>query len=400
MNRRLFIITGDPSGDYHAANVVRALRALDDTVEVAAVGGNKLKEAGVALLEDQSQMGRVGLGSVWGAPYHYFLGRKILKFLKNFQPSVVLLIDYGVFNLWMARQLKKLGIPVCYFIPPQVWASRRGRIKKIQQNVDHVFCIFPFEEPLYQKEGIPVTFVGHPLIGKLPPPAYRQAFCQKHGLDSDKPVIGLFPGSRKMEIDYLLEPLLASVPKIKALEPDTQFVLAKADALKQDYFQNRFKNASVGLEGVSVTVVENENHALLSVADAVIVASGTVTLEAALYETPMVLIYKGHPLIYQIAIRLCYLPCIGLPNILTDMQNPIVPELWQDAVHPERISQAIRPFLNRESPEYQRAMAGFQSIRQTLGSKNAPEAVAEALYQVIGKSAVMAGPSSPEPAAG
>jgi lipid-A-disaccharide synthase len=384
--KRLFIITGDYSGDVHAANVVKALRQRQPDIEIAAVGGRNLQAQGVPLVSDQSQMGRMGLGVVLGGPYHYFLGKKVLKFLKDFHPDAVLLIDYGVFNLWMAKQLKRMGIKVLYFIPPQVWASRKGRLQKIKASVDHVFCIFPFEEPLYQAHGIPVTYVGHPLIGQLPPSADKVAFCQAHGLDPEKPIVGVFPGSRKMEIDYLLDAIVGSMAKIREAKSDVQFVLAKAASLKPDYFNQKLQKALAifpALQTMPLTVLENENHAVLSVSDALIAKSGTTTLEAALYRTPMVIMYKGHPFMYWIALQLCYLPCIGLPNILTDMQNPIVKELWQDAVNPTEIAAHVLPLLNPQSAEYQRQQQGFEKIHQLFSVGDAPSNVADRILDIL-----------------
>ena len=385
--KRLFILTGDYSGDMHAANVVKALREQQPDLEIAAVGGQHLEAQGVQLLSDQSQMGRVGSGSILGAPYHYFLGKRILKFLDEFRPDAVLLIDYGVFNLYMAQHLKKRGIPVYYFIPPQVWATRKGRIKKIKAFVDHVFCIFPFEEKLYQEHGIPVTYVGHPLVGQLPPPASREAFCKAHGLKQNVPIVGLFPGSRKMEVDYLLKPMIQSVPIIQREAPHAEFVVAQAGSLDPAFFQERLDAALQSVPHYNrpkVTVVQNQNHALLSVSDVTVLASGTVTLEAALYRTPMILIYKLQPLIYQIAIRIMYLPCMGLPNILTDMKHPIVPELWQDAANPKGIAEAVKPLFDATTPQWIRQKAGFDNIRKDMAVGDAPVNVALGILELMG----------------
>jgi len=384
--KRLFLLTGDYSGDMHAANVVKALRALQPDIKLAAVGGQHLQAEGVELISDQSKMGRVGFGSVLGAPYHYFLGRRILDFLAGFKPDAVLLIDYGVFNLYMAQQLKKRGIKVFYFIPPQVWATRRGRIKKIKKFVDHVFCIFPFEEKLYQSHGVPVTYVGHPLVGQLPPPVNRENFCRDNGLKTTVPIVGLFPGSRKMEIDYLLKSIIHSIPLIQREAPHAEFVLAKAGSLDNDFFQKRLNEALQGIphyQRPKVTVVENQNHALLSIADVTVLASGTVTLEAALYRTPMVIIYKLHPIVYQIAIRLVYLPCMGLPNILTDMKHPIVPELWQDEANPQAIANNVKPLFDATTPQWIRQKSGFDQIRRDMSVGDAPANVARALLALI-----------------
>ncbi|WP_373533289.1 lipid-A-disaccharide synthase [Vampirovibrio sp.] len=388
---RLFLLAGDYSGDMHAAKVVNALRALQPDIQLAAVGGNHLKALQVEMLSDQSQMGRVGFGAVLGAWYHYRLGQKILKFLDRFKPDAVLLIDYGGFNLYMAAQLKRRGIRVFYFIPPQVWASRKGRLQKIRANVDHVFCIFPFEKPLYESCGVPVTYVGHPLIGELPPAPQRETFCRELGLDPERPIVALMPGSRKLEIDYLLKAILGSIPLIRHHYPQAQFVLAQAGSLSDDYFLPRFQalwktvadNSPSKPAGAAPLVLKNRNHALLGVADVMIAASGTVTLEGALYDTPMVLMYKLHPLVYQVVLRLIYLPCMGLPNILTDVNHPIVPELWQTQVQPSAIAQAVLPLLEPGSVQTLRQRNGFAKIRQELNTGGAAQNVAKGILALL-----------------
>lgn len=385
---RLFIVSGDPSGDHHGASVVQALKARQPDIQIEAVGGTNLSALGVPLLADQSQMSRVGFGAFTGAPYHFFLAQKILKHLKTFQPDAVLLIDYGGFNLWLARHLKKQGYRIFYFIPPQVWASRKGRLKKIKATVEHVFCIFPFEEALYQKEGIPVTYVGHPLAGQLPPPATKSAFCNRHGLNPHEPVVAVFPGSRRSEIDFLLEPILCALPGIQeATTEPVQFVVAKATAIPADWFQARWEtllNKHPALNGLSLTLVDGEeNHALMSIANAGIIKSGTSTLEAALYGMPMVIVYKVQRLVYEIGLKICYMPCLGLPNILTDVYNPPIPELLQQHLTPSRLAETLSKLLFPEREEYQRQMRAFESIRQQLGKAHTPEAVADKLLSLL-----------------
>ncbi|HEY9745195.1 MAG TPA: hypothetical protein V6C99_03140, partial [Oculatellaceae cyanobacterium] len=259
---------------------------------------------------------------------------------------------------------------------------RKGRIKKIKAAVDHVFCIFPFEENLYQEHGIPVTYVGHPLVGQLPPPEKRDAFCHRHGLNPEKPLIGLLPGSRKMEIKYLLKELVGTVPLIHQYYPDAEFVIAKAASLSQEFFDRRFFEAIRPLsqqERKLIRVVDGENHAAISVADALIAASGTVTLEAALYNTPLVITYKAHPLIEAIAERVIYLPCIGLPNILTDPDHPIVPECLREKANARHLTKALLPLLNRQSQECRRQLDGFAQIRRNLSRGGAASNVAKGI---------------------
>ena len=387
MPKRLFIITGDPSGDVHAAHVVKELRRLQPDLEIEAVGGIQLEALGVPLLSDQRKLGKIGMGAFASIPYHYFLAQKILKHLKRFQPDAVLLIDYGGFNLRMATRLKAQGLKVLYFIPPQVWASRKGRLRTIKAAVDQVFCIFPFEEAIYQEQGIPVTYVGHPLIGQLPPPEKREAFCHRHGLNPEKTLIGLLPGSRKAEINWLIQDIIGTIPLIHQQIPDAEFVIAKASGLPQDYYDQKFQEAIhrfPQIERKMIRIVDGENHAVLSVADAVIAASGTVTLEAALYNTPMVITYRVHPLLWAIGKYLLYLPCFGLPNILTDPYHPIVPEQFQDEATSQNLANALLPLLNHQSEEAKRQLEGFAKIRQSLSQGGTATNVAKGILQQMG----------------
>ena len=390
---RLFIVTGDPSADLHASHVVRHLKARQPDIEVAAVGDQALRDAGATLIEDQSQMGQVGAGAFWSAYYHWQLGKRILTYLDTFQPDIVLLMDYGGFNLRLAKYLKAKGHRIAYFIPPQVWASRRGRIQTIKRYIDHVYCIFPFEVPLYEATGIPVTYVGHPLVGQLPPPADRHTFCERHGLSPDHKIIAIFPGSRKMEIDYLLKPLIEAAQQLQqqfGTETPLQFVIAKAASLKADYFQAKLAQATQGMASPPhVTLVEGENHALQSVADVGIIKSGTSTLETAIYKTPMVIVYKAHWIVGMIARKLAYYPCLGLPNIMTETtDNPIVPELLQDDVTAQNICHTISELLNPNSAIYQHEMTGYEQLAQLIPTQNATETVACELLKLFNKAIV------------
>jgi len=386
---RLFIITGDHSGDIHAANVLKALKQFKPEIQVGAIGGNALRKAGAEIFTDQSRMGKIGLGSILSAPEHYLLGKRILSYLDNFQPQAVLLIDYGMFNLWLARHLKERGFKVFYFIPPQIWASRRGRIRKIQSSIDHVFCIFPFEKDLYESYHVPVTYVGHPLVGALEPAISKQDFCKAHHLDPDRPLLGIFPGSRMSELKTLLPRVLKALPLLQKERPTglapIQFVLAKANSFSDKVFQEHLQKSlkESGLTLNDVHVVSGQNHALMSAADLLIAKSGTTTLEAALYKTRMILIYRISPWIYPIALKIAYLPCLGLPNILTDMQNPPVPELWQDAVNPKQITENLLPLLNPVSPQSQRQLQAFEDITQKLNLGGAAENVAKGILQIL-----------------
>ncbi|MBY0404750.1 MAG: hypothetical protein K2X66_12690, partial [Cyanobacteria bacterium] len=270
------------------------------------------------------------------------------------------------------------------------WASRKGRIKKIKATCERVFCIFPFEESLYQAENIPVTYVGHPLTGKLPPKASKEDFCNRHGLNPHFKLLALFPGSRKSEMGFHLDIILNALPLIqKGLGKSSpcQFVMAIPSSLSETWLQKflypKLNLMTAQYPTLKIIGVKQENHALLSIADAAVIKSGTSTLEAALYQTPMVIVYKVHRLFFELALRLCYLPCLGLPNILTSVQNPPFPELLQTQFTSENIAQQVLPLFNPQSESYQKQHAAFNTIQSQFGGENATQRVAEELAKLM-----------------
>lgn len=392
--KRVFIVTGDASADVHASHVVTALRERQPDIEVQAIGGEKLAELGVPLLHDQRiGMSVMGLSMFGAIPFHYQLGKRLIAFLKDWHPDAVLLIDYGVFNLWLAKALKKLGIKVCYYIPPQLWASRRHRLKTIQRYVDRVFCIFPFEETLYKEAGVPVTFVGHPLLESLPAPPDREAQCREWGLDPSKPIVGVFPGSRLSEIKWLMQAMIRALPLIREKAgSDIQFVLAKSGALKDDAFNQVMAPVKHIADAVDLKIVTQQNHAVLGLSKAILAASGTVTLEAALYGVPSVISYRGLITTYWVFKLLCYVNNIGLPNLLiaglsADASARVLPELWMDQANPVGYCEAILPFLS-DSPENNQVRHQLADLKYRLGQSTASVSVAEGILAMVGDEAV------------
>ncbi|MEM0951382.1 MAG: lipid-A-disaccharide synthase [Cyanobacteria bacterium P01_H01_bin.74] len=360
MSFRCLILTGDYSGDHHAAGVVDAITHQLPDAQFAGVGGPNLARTGATIIHDQANMGKLGLSSLLSIPQHWQLGRKVLTFSKEWQPDVVLLIDYGMFNLHMAKQFKtsrqlKKTPTVLYFIPPQVWVSRRHRLKTIRAFVDHVFCIFPFEKPLYAAENIPVTYVGHPLVRQLPPPVTKNTFCNRHNLNPNVPLLGVFPGSRRSEIAMLLTPMIGCLKQIRQNQPNVEIVLAQAesipDVLMNQALEKAYATHKTSERELKLQIIQSENHALLSASTAALLASGTVTLEAALYKTPMVIAYRLQPWVYAIAMQMVYLKRAGLPNILTDIDNPPIPEVLQDDLTPANLFAALSPLLDEMGAE-------------------------------------------------
>ena len=334
--KKLFIITGEYSGQIHASNVVRELKKMNNDIQIEGIGGKELEAEGVKLFADHSKMSAMGL-----TPKiiinHLNLGKNLVNYLLNdYKPDAVLLIDYGVFNLKIAKHLKGKGIKIFYYIPPQVWASRKYRINKIKKYVDKVFCIFPFEKHMYDAYSIDNTYVGHPLVKQLPPKANREEFFAKHGLDINKKLVSVFPGSRVFELKFLAKIFINTAKYLKNKHPELQICISHAPNLKDDVFDKYLKDTDF-------KVIKGENQALLSVSDALILASGTVALEASLYQTPMIIAYKGPWFFYLVYLLVRCINKASLPNIITG--KDIVPEFLQIGVKPEKIAYQIQKYL-------------------------------------------------------
>jgi len=379
--RRLFVITGDASGDIHGAEVIHQIQRHLPQVDIQAIGGTHIASTGVRLLYHQRKMGALGLAVFGAIPSHWMLAKRLLRHFDTWQPDAVLLIDYGIFNLWMAKQLKQRGIKVFYYIPPQVWASRAGRIKTIQRYVDHVFCIFPFEQKLYEDKGIPVTYVGHPLAEQLTDRPHRETFCYTHGLDPLCPIVGIFPGSRKAEVKSLLPAMLQATPMIQAQFPmKLQFLVAQSPAVDEAVFDAILTRFASVREHVTLKIVDNANRDILALSQAALVASGTVTLEAALYKTPVVIAYKMPWLGYFLFRQFGLVKSIGLPNLLA--KQPFLPELLMNKVSPKEFTKAVLPYLT-DTPERQKALAAFDDIRAQLGAGSASYEVVKGMANLL-----------------
>lgn len=375
MTKRLFIITGELSGDKHASLVVKNLLENRNDIEIEAIGGENLKKLGVKLFVDHSKAHMSAMGLTPKILFdHITLGKRVVDYLKNeYKPDLVLLIDYGGFNLNISNFLKKAGIKVFYYIPPQIWASRKWRIKTVKKNISKVMTIFPFEKEMYEKEGIDAQFVGHPLITQMPPCVNRDEVFEKYGLDKNKKLISIFPGSRTFELHNLMKTFLKSAALIAQKRDDVQFVIAQAGSLKDDVFKKY-------LGKTNIKVIKNDNYSLLSVSDALMLASGTVALEAALYTTPMIISYKG-PWIAYLVYRL--VRCINrvcLPNIIMD--KDIVPELLQKDSNPQVISKALLKIL--EDDEYRQLMKDdLSKVKAILSRHESAKEVAQVISSAL-----------------
>lgn len=369
MTKKLFIITGELSGDKHASLVVKNLQENREDIQIEAIGGENLKKLGVKLFVDHSKANMSAMGLTPKILFdHLTLGKRVVDYLKNeYKPDLVLLIDYGGFNLNVSKFLKKEGIKVFYYIPPQIWASRKWRLKTVKENISKVMTIFPFEKEMYTSEGIDAHFVGHPLISQMPEKANRDEVFEKYGLDKNKKLISIFPGSRVFEIQNLMKTFLESAKIIGEKRDDVQFVIAQADSLKDSVFNKYLGNTNI-------KVIKNDNYSLLSVSDALILASGTVALEAALYTTPMIISYKGPWIAYYIYKLVRCIDRVCLPNIIMD--KDIVPELLQAESNPKVISNNILKIL--EDDEYRQNMVeDLSKVKAILSQHESAKEVAQ-----------------------
>lgn len=371
--KKIFIITGEHSGDMHASNVARHLLELNNDIKIEAIGGKYLKDLGIKLFANHSKMSAVGLSPkiIWN---HLTLGRRLVKYLKNeYKPDLVLLIDYGVFNLNIAKFLKKAGIKTNYYIPPQVWASRKWRINTIKKFVDRVFCIFPFEENMYKSYGIDTVYCGHPLITQLPEKANREDFFSKHGLDINKKLVAVFPGSRVFELKNLMNLFVKSAKILTKMHPDIQIVFSQAPNLSDNIYHKYFKDCKYKL-------IKGENQALLSCSDALILASGTVALEATLYNTPMIISYKGPTLFYLIYLLVRCIKRVSLPNIIAD--RLIVPEIIQFKAKSDFIAYNIEKLIYDDEVR-NKQIEGLKSVKALLSDKNSSLEVAKNIIEQL-----------------
>jgi lipid-A-disaccharide synthase len=337
INKKIFIVTGEASGDLHAANLVKAVQKLNPNIEFSGMGGANMRQAGVNIIIDNKDLAVIGPFEVlMNLPKIYRARKTICQTLRANPPDLLILIDYSGFNLRLAKIAKKMGIKILYYISPQFWASRSWRIKIIRKYVDKVAVIFPFEVEFYKKFNIPVAFVGHPLVNKVHPTMSAIEAKQKFNLNPQYKTIGLFPGSRKGEIKRLLPIILKSALLIKSRFPSTQFILPLASSLTKNDLTPHLKT------NLGIKIIEQQHYDAMNICDGIITKSGTSTLEIALIGIPMVIIYKIWPPYFPIK-AILKIPYIGMCNIVAGKE--IVKELLQQNANPTNISTEITHIL-------------------------------------------------------
>jgi lipid-A-disaccharide synthase len=375
-SKKILLVAGEVSGDLHGSHLVEAIQRIEPEVQFSGVGGEGLERRGVKLLYPAHSLSVVGITEV------FVKLRTILKALRGLKrslqrekPDLVILIDFPEFNLRLAKIAHRRGIPILYYISPQVWAWRPKRIRLIAQLVRKMVVLFPFEVPLYEAAGVDVEWVGHPLLDIVKPTLPKEKAYQQFGLDPKQRTIGLLPGSRSHEVEKLLPPLLASAHLLQKEIPDLQFVIPLAPGLPKTILSSRMKNISV-----PVKVVEGFTYDVMNLSDLLITASGTATLEGAILGKPMIIIYKVSFPSYWIGRALIRVDHIGLVNLVAEKE--IAPELIQKDVHPQRIAdEALRilrdPILSRKMSE------SMGEVCQKLGKPGAAQRAARIVTSLL-----------------
>jgi lipid-A-disaccharide synthase len=371
------ISCGEPSGDLYAGALATEILRLEPGAAISGFGSERLRAAGASIVRDFQGVSVTGLTEALRViPRSWQNYRALLRAADAERPDVFVPIDFPDFNFFLARAMHKRGIPVVYYISPQLWAWRRGRLKTMKRVADRVLCIFPFEAPFYEAAGVPVTFVGHPLLELTAPPEPREAFLRAHGLDPAKPLVAMLPGSRRNELHAILPDLVRTAGAIASRVQDAQFLIARAPHLSNDLFAP-LESWPAGVS--RPVVVDGVTDAVLASADVAIVASGTVTVQAALHGCPMVVVYRLGALTYKVGKPFVHVDTYAMVNLVAGKK--VVPELIQEDFTPQAAADAALRVLT--DPAHAAAVKQeLAAVRAKLGVAGASRRAAEAVLEV------------------
>ncbi len=370
----IMLSAGEASGDLHGGVLCRALRELEPGVRLVGMGGAQMAAAGMDVIVDPTGQAAVGTSEALGRiPALYRTYRALVKRLRLERPRALVLIDFPEFNLRLARQARRAGVPVVYFIPPQLWAWRQGRVRQMARRVSRVLAVFPFEPALYENARVPVELVGHPLLDTLPLDLTRDEARRRLGADPGHSLIGLLPGSRREEVERLLPPMLDAAQRLAAADGRRRFVLGLAPTVSREQAQAHLHRVAGSL---TVELVSGRTYEVMAGAEALLIASGTATLEAALLGTPMVVCYRVSRTTEIIARLLARVQWISLPNLVSG--RAVVPELIQEDVTGARLAAEASRLL--EDPVAATAQrAAFKELRARLGEPGVGRRAARAV---------------------
>lgn len=369
------ISCGEPSGDLYAGALAVEIRRRQPDAAIFGLGGQRLMAGGGELIADYRGLSVTGLvEAIRVLPKSLAVLNRLVEAARTEKPQALVVIDFPDFNFRLAAAVKKLGVPIIYYISPQLWAWRKSRMQVMKRLADLVLVIFPFEEQIYRDAGVPVQFVGHPLVDLARAQEPKDSFLREIGLDSGRPIVALLPGSRPNEVERLLPVMRDAVAKISAAMPDTQFVTARAPSLDDHLFSDTKWNGARPVEVLART------DDVLAISDVAITASGTATVQAALHGRPMVVVYRLSPLTYRIGRRFLLVQNVAMVNLIAGRR--IVPELIQENCTAENIAaETLSLLTNPERAE--EARRGLDDVRAKLGGPGASGRAAEAVLDLI-----------------
>ncbi len=375
---RVGMVAGEASGDLLAAHLIAALKARRRPILFAGIGGPKMLAQGFQSHYPMEKLSVRGYAEVL-RHYREIMGirRRLRDTLLAERPDLFIGVDSSDFNLGLEGRLKRAGIPAIHYVSPSVWAWRRWRVRKIARCVTHILVMFPFEEPLYRKAGVPVTYVGHPLADMIPLAPNKNEARAQLKLPAGKLIVALLPGSRRSELHYMASAFLLAAHRFRQEVHDVHFVCPTVTRETRDMFERAVHQHQ--RTDLPLTLLFGHSHEALAAADLALVASGTATLEAALSKTPMVIAYRQSPITWAMMRAMLYLPYVGMPNILAGER--LVPELLQDEATPASLAAALLALL-RDTEAQKRQIARFRDFHHLL-RRNAAEKAADAVLQVL-----------------
>jgi lipid-A-disaccharide synthase len=373
---RIMISCGEPSGDLYAGALASELHRRAPDAEIFGFGGRRLEAAGGRLVGDFSGFSVTGLTeAVRVVPRSFSMLRRLVDSARELRPHVFVAIDFPDFNFKLMAALRRMGIPIVYYVSPQLWAWRPGRMDTMKAHVDCVLVIFPFEEELYRRAGVPARFVGHPLVDLVQTGQARDPFLRERGLRPEAPTLALLPGSRRNELDRIVPTFAAMLPRVMARVPGVQFLVACAPGMSDA----QYAPLANGPAGARLTLVHDRVDDVLGAADAVVTASGTATIQCVLHERPMVVVYRVSPLTYRLGRPFLRVDTFAMPNLIAGRR--IVPELIQSDFTPERTADEAVTLLT-DRARHAEMQAALADVRRQLGDPGASARAAEAVLEV------------------